>query len=54
MDEKLKKNIKKFKVKFVGKHDWQKMRNLFILKLSECYTEEQFCFLLENINLRRN
>ena len=45
----VKKEIKKFKVEFAGSCGWEKVRNLMVLKLSECQTEEQFSIIIEGL-----
>lgn len=42
-------NIKKLKIAFVGLDDWKRVRDMTILKMAECKTEEDFTFILKAI-----
>ena len=44
---KLDERLKKIEIVFVGEHDWEKMRDLMVLKMSECETEKEFTFFLK-------
>ena len=43
----MKKNIDKLEIAFVGDHDWKKLRNILILKMSECQTKEEFSKVIQ-------
>lgn len=47
MSSELDKKLKEIQIKFIGEHDWIKVRDLMVLKMQECQTEEDFAFMIK-------